>query len=456
MKKFVFLFLISIFSCSFSFSKINESSFDSPFGVNCHHFGKDFEDLYYLVENTNIRWARVDFVWNEIEPQKNFFNFYFYDNLYLEAKEKGVNLLPVLGYTALWASSASENIVEDRHLYPPKNLSDYANFVYQVVNRYKEGIKYWEIWNEENTSVFWKPFPNPKIYAKLLKLSYISAKKADPDCKIVFGGTAGVDLKFIESVIKEIGTNYFDVIAIHPYAPLSYPPEKSGLVENIRKLKALLEKYKCKKPIWITEIGWPTHIGVKYGWIGVSEETQANYLVRSYILSLKEGVEKIFWYDFRNDGEDKTYFEHNQGLLNFDYTPKSSFYAYLTLSGILEKSKFLKDASWSKRYRCYIFKKGDKIIASVWSIFGSGILTYLPTEYSTVISTSINQETQIIPEKIYTFGEDSSHFHFTGRVKIYLSETPQFITGTSQLINNLELAKIENMERRLEDGSKNK
>lgn len=452
MKKIVILimFILPVLT-TLSFSIINKSAENSPFGVNAHQFGRNFEDLYYLFDSTEIKWARVDFIWNQIEPEKNMFNFYFYDNLYLEAKEKKINLLPVLGYTAFWASSAAENILEERDKYPPKNLQDYANFVYQVVNRYKEGIKYWEIWNEENIPLFWKPFPNPKLYAKLLKLSYISAKKADPSCKIVMGGVAGIDLSFIESVIKEIGTNYFDIVAIHPYTPLGYSPERGALAENIEKLKKLLQKYKCSKSIWITEIGWPTHTGISHGWIGVSEETQANYLVRSYLISLKCGVEKIFWYDFRNDGEDKTYFEHNQGLLKFDYTPKPSMYAYLTLMSVLEKSKFLKDASWNSRYHCYLFKKGDKIIAAVWSTSGKAILTYLPTEYSSVISIT-SEPPAVIPEEI----THTAHTHSTGRVKVYLSESPLFITGTNMLINNLEIAKIEKVKEVKNNESENK
>jgi hypothetical protein len=56
--------------------------------------------------------------------------------------------------------------------------------------------------------------------------------------------------------------------------------------------------------VWLTEIGWDTK---DYSTEYVSEQEAANYLIRSYLLALGAGVEKCFWFIFRDldDGHGK-------------------------------------------------------------------------------------------------------------------------------------------------------
>ena len=82
--------------------------------------------------------------------------------------------------------------------------------------------------------------------------------------------------------------------------------------------------------IWVTEIGWPTHTGPR----GVDERTQARYIVRTMALLAATGVvEKVHWYDLKNDGLTRSYNEHNFGIVwhqQFNCAPKP---AALALSG---------------------------------------------------------------------------------------------------------------------------
>lgn len=58
-----------------------------------------------------------------------------------------------------------------------------------------------------------------------------------------------------------------------------------------------MDKY-GSRPVWLTEMGWATHRGA----YGVGEDQQAHFLARTYITALAQpNVEKIFWYDFRDD-----------------------------------------------------------------------------------------------------------------------------------------------------------
>ena len=52
-----------------------------------------------------------------------------------------------------------------------------------------------------------------------------------------------------------------------------------------------------------------------------TEAMQAAMLVRMFVLQLSAGVDKIFWYDFLNDGWETHNPEHNFGLIRRDLLP---------------------------------------------------------------------------------------------------------------------------------------
>lgn len=75
----------------------------------------------------------------------------------------------------------------------PKKVQWWAEYVRQCVSRYKDDCKYWEIWNEPNPQT---AIPVDQVYSgyfkgtiedyvELLKAAYITAKRVDPQCKIV-------------------------------------------------------------------------------------------------------------------------------------------------------------------------------------------------------------------------------------------------------------------------------
>jgi hypothetical protein len=95
------------------------------------------------------------------------------------------------------------------------------------------------------------------------------------------------------------------------------------------------------KPLWISEIGWTTALNL------TDEADQAQYLVRSAMLSVSVGVEQFFWYDFVNDGTDSLLTEHNFGLLRRPdalgyYTPKPAYTAYAVMVRMLAGRSFVR------------------------------------------------------------------------------------------------------------------
>ncbi|MEI8176965.1 MAG: glycosyl hydrolase, partial [Candidatus Omnitrophota bacterium] len=203
--------------------------------------------------------------------------------------------------------------------------------------RYKDRVRHWEVWNEPDYEFFWKP-PSPAKYVKLLKATSLAAKKIDPGCKIILGGLMGwgapyIYYPFIDDVYKNGGKDYFDIAAFHPYT-MPHDPEKDNLLKL--KIEDLVSRMATggdsHKPIWITELGWPSNKLLDTNSDrGVTPDQQAEYLVKAYGICLSyPQVKKVFWYGFRDVGTEPKNTENHFGLIANDLTPKPSYFAYKT------------------------------------------------------------------------------------------------------------------------------
>lgn len=153
----------------------------------------------------------------------------------------------------------------------------------------------------------------PEDYGRLLKPTYEAVKKALPDLTVVgIGGEYGPHCADnILGSLSVAGTDAMDGWSIHPYR---YPrsPEGSDLVGEVEGIARRVAEAGARQPAWITEIGWPTHRTSG----GSDEQMQACYCVRALALLQATGVvEKVYWYDFKDDGISRDYNEHNFGLI---------------------------------------------------------------------------------------------------------------------------------------------
>jgi len=313
----------------------------SPFGIVCP---------WPKVGETGARWVRcgagatqlVD--WGAVEPSPGQFAWQGADQeLTGLDRQEGLTPLPILAYTAPWASSGPDG---DR-AYPPTDLRHYARFVYESVARYKNDIKYWEVWNEPNIGFLAGTIPQ---YVDLLKTASIAARQADPECHILFGGMAGVDLRFARRCYEYGAAPYFDVMACHPYQ-WGRTFNDGWFADKLTNLQALMRECDSRrKPIWLTEIGWSTAEGV-------SNDDQARLLVQSFVtaLSLTDlNVAKVFWFCVKDWGGP------GHGLFADDGSPKPAFGAYRTMTQELEGRMCLGRAKTGE-VRCYVFspQQGD-------------------------------------------------------------------------------------------------
>lgn len=241
MKNGLFL-LVSVLSLLLS---AGESQF---YGV-CTHIsrkGVDFEQmdaLFRAMKGAGIRWARTDFDWWAVEPGRGRWDFSHLDLLRDKARQEGIRILPILGYTVAWATPAW------------KHPEAWLTYVRKTVERYQNDFQYWEIYNEPNTP-FWKDKISAGAYVDLLRKTCREIKAINPALKVVLGGVSGVPIPYLEELFQAGGAEAFDIMNIHPYQWEALPEHNLPL---FRELKRLMRKYGAEqKPVWITEIGWST------------------------------------------------------------------------------------------------------------------------------------------------------------------------------------------------------
>ncbi|MBQ0032062.1 MAG: hypothetical protein KBT68_04590, partial [bacterium] len=99
-------------------------------------------------------------------------------------------------------------------MYPPVDREAWADFVTELVTRYRGRVEDFEIGNEPGfTSAFWMT-GSPADFAAYLKTAYEAAHRANPDCRIYPG--APLNVVFHEAVLKANGGKpYYDVLSGH-------------------------------------------------------------------------------------------------------------------------------------------------------------------------------------------------------------------------------------------------
>jgi hypothetical protein len=358
---------------------INETSFaiipdvtlrdfrvNSPFGIGSYfavRFNSEaLEKGARLQALLGAAYDRDELLWSLCEPERGQWKWEKFDRTVRACRKNHILILGLLDYWSPWVEPLSEESYEG-----------FANYVKHVVSRYKPsgafaqengwkdgyGIRHWEIWNEPAT--FW--FGTGGQFGRLLKVASQAAKEADPHCMVFF---ANSDPKFDSAVIDVAGSETFDGVAPHYYCP-PRSPEDGQVDKQMRSTVTFFRDRGINGPLWITEMGWPTDNTLP------KQQLQAYFLVRSFVLALASGMDKVLWYNFMNDQPDKTREEF--GLLNReDFTPKIAYGAYAAMVHFLEGWKYGSQLPLGKDIRCYLFSLDTGARAVVWSTAGEGSL----------------------------------------------------------------------------------
>lgn len=381
--------------------------------------GPQGQDRYYLplAVQAGARWDRFDFSWPRLEPTDNTWNFLPHDTLVNDLRNAGIqHIVGILQMTPQWAAtqcapgrnsttpqssgdwypSAPRTFLiplEDERSRtltspatwdnvwartPPSGLyrtwtvgnfngNQWAEFVYTLVSRYKQRVKYWEMWNEVEWDLLW--CGSERDYAQLLKVGYQATKAACPDCAVLYAGLHyWADQTYFERVLDIINDDpaapannyFFDVMSVHPY---SRSADAYTLVNHIRKR---MKVYVPDHPIWITETGvpvWgdPQAYNSKYDYAATQDEAAA-YLIQSYANALAAGVERYFFFR-TNDADMGEYF----GLIRNDRSLRPAYIAFQVAATYLISPTFTTRVAAGNNMRVTLWGTPRGKVSVLWN-----------------------------------------------------------------------------------------
>ncbi len=293
---------------------------------NGHHYSREkVKTGARLMKEAGIGIVRMDFIWDDVQPTKTTWDFEKYDFLTDTLDRNGIKVLGLLDYNAGWAGEWNS----------APDPAAFVVYVRAVVKRYKGKVKYWELWNEPNMSIYWVPQDGMKAYTSLLKKVYKAIKAEDPTAEVVLGGLSGDAAGSLWQVYRNGGKDSFDVVNFHPFQNPHNADAMTRMKDEYRAVyNAMKKNGDGEKPIWFTELGCP---GMPAGkttadwWKGKNpnEAEQAAWLKKVYGEPLKwKGVEKIFWAFFRDTPDHFLTGTDYFGLVREDFSKKPAFEAY--------------------------------------------------------------------------------------------------------------------------------
>ncbi len=290
-------------------------------------------------------------------------------------------------------------------------LEDWKHYCEQVallLKDYPYGVAY-EIWNEPNIVQF-NPNATVEDYIKLVKISYNTIKKIDPDAIIVGGSNSGFGGKFANDFMAGAADS-MDVISLHPYTWMQ-GPEAGQLMPRLLERRATMDELGCEeKSMWTTEHGWYLHVGVP---------EQAIYTVQEYILNQVNDniMSKIQTFDFVDND---AYNRENFGLINasVDYDSflaRPSFVAMANYNTLMTDSVYDKTIEYEPMQNVYHFKLADgRDMITFWTLDGNNPIAFdLGTDSVEVCDLYGNTEKQ--------YGVD-------GKFQFDANPYPQYIIG---------------------------
>jgi hypothetical protein len=279
-------------------------------------------------------WVRFDFNWNQIQTYNGTsYNWAPADRVVAAAQKQGLNVLGIIDYIPSWASRSSCTGASCG----PVNPKEFAAFAGEVAARYSSQVSDWEIWNEENDSIFWGPSANVVNYANLLKVTYPAIKLASPTATVIVGGLSPVVTSnknispsdFLKGLYANGAGPFFDAVADHPY---TYPVSPNALNSSWENMSVgsnslrsiMIANGDSSKKIWITEFGAPTN-GPSRDYF-VTQFVQAQMLAQAAMMYKSYNwVGPFFWFTYQDGASQANSNTNSFGLLNYDQSPKPAY-----------------------------------------------------------------------------------------------------------------------------------
>jgi hypothetical protein len=230
---------------------------------------------YYLQPQLGMPVRRMILGWNEVQPTQGAWDWSGSDAVYSSLLANGLRPLIVIQSAPCWANATLPCSDAANGALPPDSahLGDWATFISRLAQRYPAAVGI-EIWNEENLTYEWLPYPDPVAYTAVLKAADDAVKAVAPNMPVISGGlfVSGqsgpdgmADGAFLGGMYSAGAKGHFDGIGIHPY-PIAGGWDGTPIRVDTSIVEQSLDTLRTARdaagdsstPLWVTEIGVST------------------------------------------------------------------------------------------------------------------------------------------------------------------------------------------------------
>jgi hypothetical protein len=325
----------------------------SPWGVQYLAREYPHDLLLDRMGGSGVKWARLSTSWRTVEFEKGRYGWDLLDRLVDGLIERGVDQI-LIGTGA--GSHPAYHEFPAGYIYPPTDvpaaLDGYCRYTAALVEHFSDRVRHYEIYNEPNWPLFWRPEPDPQAYGLLVQRAGEAMRGARTDVRpeIAGGSLAGVGPErtaYTHAFLSQPGAaDALDILTYHPY---NVVPETT--FEHICALRDLVGELKPGMRIWQGECGCPSsgdtiHARLDAPW---GYRVQAKWLLRRLLTDYLAGAEVSIYFlisEFHGNlhpGSPELRTGYNtKGLVQHTtWETKPAYYALQNLAATI-------DASWTR------------------------------------------------------------------------------------------------------------
>lgn len=163
----------------------------SKIGLGFEKLDRDVFDpdkAYGFVEESGVKWARLQSGWQRTERKKGVYDFMWLDKIVDRMISMGVEPWLCLCYgNSLYSERAKEvfGAVGCPPIFSEEEKQAWKQYVKETVTHFKGRIRYYEVWNEPDGRSCWKHGPNPEELGAFTIFTARTCREADPDCQVM-------------------------------------------------------------------------------------------------------------------------------------------------------------------------------------------------------------------------------------------------------------------------------
>lgn len=295
-------------------------------GVCCHLWSSSRDDVRKTIAalaNSNIQFVRWDAPWRAVEVSHGQIEIpRLWDEIIDGLNGIGVRSVIILDYGNPLHFGGEKPV-------DSTEINQFCKYVDVVARHFSSRVFDYEVWNEWDTKNGGTQYSSTSAYISLVKAVNSTLKSVDAKILTIAGGFSAASFhRFVSTpsergyykdfIEADVGSS-FDALAIHPYV------RGMPYVDTLRSMRSALRKFTAeikarpalaKKPIYVTEVGWPTRGPSVYA---VCEAEQASLIRASEEMCVELNLGAFCVFRMKDDKQSDFY-----GLFGSNWTPKDA------------------------------------------------------------------------------------------------------------------------------------